>query len=68
MLRQTFLYIALITVLFLVVSGSSCNRRTDSGAGQSAVTIALSDKFSGLDTLSTTSPDSAADRLRLLSI
>lgn len=31
-----------------------------------SVTIALTDKFSSLDTLSTTSPDSAADRLRNL--
>ncbi len=57
MLRQIFLFSAFITVLFLV----SCTR-TNNGA----VTIALSDKFSGLDTISTTTPDAAADRLRNL--
>ncbi|MEK7723799.1 MAG: ABC transporter substrate-binding protein [Acidobacteriota bacterium] len=61
MLRQTFLSLAIFTILIIVFSGSSCNR-TNSGA----VTIANSDKFSSLDTLSTTSPDSAADRLRNL--
>lgn len=65
MLRQTFLYLAILTVLLFVVTGSSCNRNGASG-GQTAVTLALSEKFSGLDTLSTTSPDSAADRLRTL--
>lgn len=61
MLRQTFLSLAIFTILIIIFSGSSCNR-TNSGA----VTIANSDKFSSLDTLSTTSPDSAADRLRNL--
>ena len=61
MFRQTFLIFAILTVLIFGVSASSCNR-TNSGA----VTLALSDKFSGLDTISTTSPDAAADRLRNL--
>ena len=61
MLRQTFLYFAILSILIIGLTGSSCNR-TNNGA----VTIALTDKFSSLDTLSTTSPDSAADRLRNL--
>jgi peptide/nickel transport system substrate-binding protein len=61
MLRQAFLSIAFLTVIILAATGSSCNR---SRGG--AVTIALSDKFSSLDTISTSSPDSAADRLRNL--
>ncbi len=60
-MRSIFLYSAVIAILILMVSGSSCNR-TNNGA----VTLALSDKFSSLDTISTTSPDSAADRLRNL--
>ena len=59
MMRSIFLYFVIFTALFLTVS---CNRTNNSGA----VTIALSDKFSSLDTISTTSPDSAADRLRNL--
>jgi ABC-type dipeptide transport system, periplasmic component len=51
----------LITSLLLITFG--CGSRTD---GENAVTIALSDAFSGLDTLSTSTPDSAADRLRTL--
>ena len=35
-------------------------------AQSDAVKIAISDKFSGLDTLTTTSPDAAADRIRTL--
>jgi peptide/nickel transport system substrate-binding protein len=58
MLRQTFLFLVIITVLLL----SAACTRTNSGA----VTIALNDKFSGLDTISTTSPDAAADRIRNL--
>src|SRR5690349_20439273 len=63
MLRNTFLTFAILTIIFLVGAGSSCNR-TSNNTG--AVTIALAEKFSSLDTLSTTSPDSAADRLRNL--
>lgn len=59
--RSIFLYFAIVTILIFGLTGSSCNR-TSNGA----VTIALTDKFSSLDTLSTTSPDSAADRLRNL--
>lgn len=62
MLRQTFLSLAILTILIITFSGSSCNRTNTGGA----VTLALTDKFSGLDTLSTTSPDAAADRLRNL--
>jgi peptide/nickel transport system substrate-binding protein len=58
MLRQTYLFLVIITVFTLSVA---CTR-TNNGA----VTIALSDKFSGLDTISTTSPDAAADRIRNL--
>jgi peptide/nickel transport system substrate-binding protein len=58
MLRQTFLFLIIIAVFILSVA---CTR-TNNGA----VTIALSDKFSGLDTISTTSPDAAADRIRNL--
>ncbi|MCU0238255.1 MAG: ABC transporter substrate-binding protein [Pyrinomonadaceae bacterium] len=58
MLRQIFLFLAFISVLLITIS---CGR-TNNGA----VTVALSDKFSGLDTISTTTPDAAADRIRNL--
>jgi peptide/nickel transport system substrate-binding protein len=61
MLRQTFLSLAVFIIFILVLSGSSCNR-TNNGA----VTIALTDKFSGLDTISTDKSDAAADRVRNL--
>jgi peptide/nickel transport system substrate-binding protein len=51
----------LLSLVVLSIFGASC-RPKNTGA----VTIANSDKFSGLDTLSTTSPDSAADRIRSL--
>lgn len=57
--RRVFLIAIICTLLF--TGFSSC--RTRSGDG---ITIALGEKFSGLDTLSTTSPDAAADRLRNL--
>lgn len=63
MLRQTFITLAVLTIVILVGSGTSCNRQNNNSG---VVTIALSDKFSSLDTISTTSPDSAADRLRNL--
>lgn len=53
-----FLFSVFIFALFL---NFSC--RSNSGE---AVTIVTSDKFSGLDTISTTTPDAAADRLRTL--
>jgi peptide/nickel transport system substrate-binding protein len=56
--RRIFLFTAIISSLFFIFS---C--RTATG---DAVTIVTSDKFSGLDTLSTTSPDAAADRVRNL--
>jgi peptide/nickel transport system substrate-binding protein len=58
MLRKTLLFLVIISVLLFTFA---CNR-TNNGA----VTLALSDKFSGLDTISTTSPDAAADRIRNL--
>jgi peptide/nickel transport system substrate-binding protein len=58
MLRKTLLFLVIITVLLISVA---CTR-TNNGA----VTLALNDKFSGLDTISTTSPDAAADRVRNL--
>jgi peptide/nickel transport system substrate-binding protein len=59
-------YIFAVLLLISLLSFSfGCGSRAGSG-GADAVTIALSDKFSGLDTLSTSSPDSAADRLRTL--
>jgi peptide/nickel transport system substrate-binding protein len=58
MLRKTLLFL----VIILVLSGTFACTRTGSGA----ITIALNDKFSGLDTISTTSPDAAADRIRNL--
>lgn len=61
-LRHIFALLLLISVLTI---SFACGSRAGGGGGN-AVTIALSDKFSGLDTLSTSSPDSAADRLRTL--
>lgn len=60
--------IALLLLTSFLLISSACGPRAggNGGVGGSAVTIALSDKFSGLDTLSTSSPDSAADRLRTL--
>ena len=53
-----FLSVFLIAILFL---GSACRERT----GGDTVTIVTSDSFSGLDTLSATSSDAAADRIRV---
>lgn len=57
--RRIFLFAVIISALFFAFS---CRSRT---AGN-AVTVVTSDPFSGLDTLSTVSPDAAADRLRTL--
>jgi peptide/nickel transport system substrate-binding protein len=57
-MRRIFLFLIIISSLIFVFA---C--RTAPG---DAVTIVTSDKFSGLDTLSTTSPDAAADRVRNL--
>ena len=57
-LRRIFLFIVIIVGLFFAFS---C--RTRSG---NAVTVVTSDPFSGLDTLSNTGTDAAADRLRTL--
>jgi peptide/nickel transport system substrate-binding protein len=62
-LRHIFAVLLLISLLSF---SFGCGSRAGSDGGANAVTIALSDKFSGLDTLSTSSPDSAADRLRTL--
>ena len=56
--RPFFLF---LVILSIVICGFSCRTRD-----ANTVTIALSDKFSSLDTISTTSPDSAADRVRNL--
>ncbi len=51
-----------VTILSIgLILNSAC--RT---ASNDAVTIVTSDKFSGLDTISTTTPDAAADRIRTL--
>jgi peptide/nickel transport system substrate-binding protein len=55
---RTFLY--LIILAGLIFSVSCRERKSD------AVTIALTEKFSGLDTLSNTATDAAADRVRTL--
>ncbi len=55
---RTFLFFILLTGL--IFSISCRERKTD------AVTIALTEKFSGLDTLSNTGTDAAADRIRTL--
>lgn len=55
---RLFLHLLLFAALF---SGFACR----SGTG-GAVTIVTSDSFSGLDTLSTTGTDAAADRIRTL--
>lgn len=57
--RRNILIFVIISILVL---GNLACRRQDSNA----VTIALSEKFSGLDTISTVSPDAAADRIRTL--
>jgi peptide/nickel transport system substrate-binding protein len=54
-----FKTIVAIFITFLVLSA-------DFFAQSDSVTIALTDRFSGLNTISTTSPDAAADRLRTL--
>lgn len=56
-------FIGLLLVFSALFAGIACRTR---GGEAGAVTVALSDKFSGLDTLSTTSPDAAADRVRNL--
>lgn len=57
-LRYIFGFLIIFTLLF---SGFACRTQNNN-----IVTIANSDKFSSLDTISTTSPDSAADRVRVL--
>jgi peptide/nickel transport system substrate-binding protein len=57
-LRYIFAFLLIISTLFLTFS---CRTQA-----RDAVTIALSDKFSGLDTISTTASDAAADRVRNL--
>src|SRR5215213_8705192 len=57
-LRYIFAFLLIISILFLTFS---CRTQA-----RDAVTIALSDKFSGLDTISTTASDAAADRIRNL--
>ena len=57
-LRYIFAFLLIISTLFLTLS---CRTQA-----RDAVTIALSDKFSGLDTISTTGSDAAADRIRNL--
>ena len=57
-LRYIFAFLLIISTLFLTLS---CRTQA-----RDAVTIALSDKFSGLDTISTTASDAAADRVRNL--
>ncbi len=56
-MRYSLLLILTLSVIF----PTSCRR-----TGSEYVTIALSDKFSSLDTLTTTASDSAADRVRNL--
>jgi peptide/nickel transport system substrate-binding protein len=57
-LRPIFAFLLIISALFFTFS---CRTQA-----RDAVTIALSDKFSGLDTISTTASDAAADRVRNL--
>ncbi|MDQ3798050.1 MAG: ABC transporter substrate-binding protein, partial [Acidobacteriota bacterium] len=57
-MRYIFAFLLIISALFLTLS---CRTQA-----RDAVTIALSDKFSGLDTISTVSSDAAADRVRNL--
>lgn len=52
----------LVLVTLLVAGGAISCRKSDSGT----VTIALSEKFSTLDTISSVSTDAAADRIRTL--
>jgi peptide/nickel transport system substrate-binding protein len=51
---------ATLFIFFIFVSSTSVFSQNE------PVTIAISDKFSGLDTLASTSPDAAAERLRNL--
>src|SRR5688500_13818410 len=55
---RTFLFLIILTTLIFTVA---CRERNTG-----AVTIALTEKFSGLDTLSSTGTDAAADRVRTL--
>lgn len=57
MLRNT-IFLVILTVF---ISSAGCTR-TNNGA----ITLALNDKFSGLDTISNTTSDAAADRIRNL--
>jgi peptide/nickel transport system substrate-binding protein len=55
---RTFLFLIILTGLIFTIS---CRERSND-----AVTIALTEKFGGLDTLSSTGTDAAADRVRTL--
>lgn len=59
--RQNFLKFVIIFIFVMSIGGIACRTRESN-----AVTIALSEKFSGLDTISTATPDAAADRIRTL--
>lgn len=58
-IKRIFLFVNILGLLFFIIS---CRNSTVGDA----VTIVTSDKFSGLDTISTSSPDAAADRVRTL--
>lgn len=57
--RRIFLLTVIISIFLL--GGMACRTQQSN-----VVTLALSEKFSGLDTISTVSPDAAADRIRTL--
>lgn len=59
--RLNILKFVIIFIFVISLGGFACRTRESN-----AVTIALSEKFSGLDTISTLTPDAAADRLRTL--
>ena len=61
MRKSIFAISILVATLSFLIGTTAC-----SSSDSSTVTIALSDKFSGLDTLSNTGTDAAADRIRNL--
>lgn len=65
MLQKSRKILLPLIILILFIISVSCRGSSGSDASN-AVTVVTSDKFSGLDTLSTVSPDAAADRLRNL--
>jgi ABC-type transport system substrate-binding protein len=60
------LVILISVIIFCFLIFTACNKSTGDSPTNDTITMSLSEKFSGLDTLSNTGTDAAADRIRTL--